>query len=39
MDPWRVDPNYEVPAIELSLIRLRKQSGDVIDAWDTKLAA
>jgi DNA-binding transcriptional regulator YiaG len=34
IDPWRADPNYEVPAIVLELVKIRQQaSGPVIETW------
>jgi DNA-binding transcriptional regulator YiaG len=39
IDPWRSDPDYELPPIGLIYGRLKEQSGAVIEAWDTKLAA
>jgi hypothetical protein len=36
IDPWKADVSYEVPAIHLVLIRLKEQSGSVIETWDTK---
>jgi DNA-binding transcriptional regulator YiaG len=39
-DPWRVEEDYEVPAIGLWLGRLKDQcSGTIIDAWNEKKAA
>jgi len=37
-DPWKVDPNYEVPAVCLKLINL-KEAGAIIETWNAKLAA
>ena len=40
LDPWRSEPNYEVPYIQLELIRIKDQaSGTIIEAWDAKEAA
>jgi DNA-binding transcriptional regulator YiaG len=40
VDPWRRDAGYEVPHISLSLVRMKEQSGSVIEAWDAvKMAA
>lgn len=40
MDPWRTDPNYEVPAIKLWLLPLKEQcSGAITEAWNEKTAA
>jgi hypothetical protein len=39
IDPWRGDPDYRLPPIELVYGRLKEQSGKVVEAWDTKLAA
>jgi len=39
IDPWRADPNYEVPPIEMIAVRAKEASGSVVDAWDVKKAA
>jgi DNA-binding transcriptional regulator YiaG len=39
IDPWRGDPDYRRPPVELVYGRLKEQSGKVVEAWDTKLAA
>jgi hypothetical protein len=39
IDPWRGDPDYRLPPVELVYVRLKEQSGKVVEAWDTKLAA
>jgi len=33
IDPWKADPNYAVPAIVLELVKIKQQSGPVIEAW------
>src|SRR5262245_50714889 len=33
IDPWRADPNYVVPPVVLVLIKIKQQSGPVIEAW------
>ena len=33
LDPWRADPNYVVPPVVLGLVRIKQQSGPVIEAW------
>jgi DNA-binding transcriptional regulator YiaG len=38
-DPWRGDPDYKLPPIELVYGRVKEQSGKIVDAWDAKLAA
>ena len=38
-DPWRANPDYQVPAIVLHLIQLKEQSGSIIETWNAKLAA
>lgn len=38
-DPWRSNADYEVPSIDLWLIRIKEQSGAIIEAWDAKMAA
>jgi transcriptional regulator with XRE-family HTH domain len=37
-DPWKIDPDYEVPAVCLKLINL-KAAGTIIETWNAKLAA
>jgi DNA-binding transcriptional regulator YiaG len=39
VDPWRTDAAYEVPHVVLSRVRIKEQSGSIIDAWDLKHAA
>jgi DNA-binding transcriptional regulator YiaG len=39
LDPWRSDPDYQVPAVELSLVRLKECSGSIIEAWNAKKVA
>jgi DNA-binding transcriptional regulator YiaG len=39
LDPWRVDPSYELSPIELCLIHMKEPSGFVIEAWDARMAA
>lgn len=38
-DPWRTDPTYQVPPVELWLTPLIEQSGDLIEAWNEKRVA
>ena len=38
-DPWRAQPDYEVPYIEFQLIRIKEASGSIIEGWDAKKAA
>ena len=39
-NPWKANnPDYQVPYVELELIRLKRESGAVIEAWDTTAAA
>ena len=38
-DPWRTNPDYQVPPIELWLLSLIEQSGSIIEAWNEKKAA
>jgi DNA-binding transcriptional regulator YiaG len=33
-DPWKVKLDFEVPPVSLELIRVKEQSGEVIDAWN-----
>lgn len=37
VDPWRANPDYELPAIELELVRL-KQKGSVDNNWTAEAA-
>ena len=39
MDPWKARPDYEIPHIVLQLVRMKEQSGSIIEAWDVKMAA
>jgi DNA-binding transcriptional regulator YiaG len=39
-DPWRSDPDHELPIVTLSLVQLKEQgSGSIIEAWNVKQAA
>ncbi|TXH85509.1 MAG: DUF1870 family protein [Rhizobium sp.] len=38
-DPWRSDAEYAGPQVVLSLIKLKEQSGSIIETWNTKKAA
>lgn len=38
-DPWRTDPNYETPPVELWLLPLKERSGTIIEAWNEKKVA
>jgi DNA-binding transcriptional regulator YiaG len=39
-DPWKTDPEYEAPPIELRLIYVKEEeSGSLIEAWNIKRAA
>ena len=38
-NPWKTnDSDYQVPYVELALIRLKKESGAVVEAWDKAAA-
>jgi hypothetical protein len=39
IDPWRIQSGYKVPAVHLTLIKVKKQSGSIIDAWDARITA
>ena len=39
LDPWKIDPNYKPPCIQLYLIRMKEETGSLIDAWNEKRAA
>jgi hypothetical protein len=38
-DPWKAQPDFEMPPIHLVLIKIRKPSGSIIDAWEEAKAA
>jgi hypothetical protein len=38
IDPWKAESAFEVPTIHLNLIKMKEQSGSVIETWD-RLAA
>jgi DNA-binding transcriptional regulator YiaG len=38
-DPWRADPNYEVPTIVLNYIQMKEPSGIIVRTWNEKKAA
>jgi DNA-binding transcriptional regulator YiaG len=38
-DPWRGDPDYSLPPVDLIYGRLKEASGKVVEAWDARLAA
>jgi DNA-binding transcriptional regulator YiaG len=38
LDPWRADETADVPALEFSIVHL-KEDGEIIDAWNPKMAA
>ena len=38
-DPWRVNAEYELPPIVLSLIQMKEQSGSIVETWNNKKAA
>lgn len=39
LDPWITDKGFEVPPLRFCAVRMKEQSGSVIDAWGSKLAA
>ncbi len=39
LDPWRVDAEFQVPPVHLSLIELKERSGTIIEAWNERKAA
>jgi DNA-binding transcriptional regulator YiaG len=39
IDPLKAEPGYEVPAVELCLVKLKESSGSIIDVWNAKKAA
>jgi DNA-binding transcriptional regulator YiaG len=36
IDPWIVDPNYEVPAIGFQMIGMKELSGSIIQTWNSQ---
>lgn len=38
-DPWRTDPSYEIPPVELWLLPLKERTGTIIEAWNEKKVA
>jgi hypothetical protein len=38
-DPWRSEPNYQVPPVELWLMPLKECTGTIIEAWNEKKVA
>jgi DNA-binding transcriptional regulator YiaG len=38
-DPWRTDPDCELPVVALSLVQLKEQGGPIIEAWNVEKAA
>jgi DNA-binding transcriptional regulator YiaG len=38
-DPWRENPDFVVPYVILRLIRMKEQSGSIIETWNSKIAA
>ena len=38
-DPWKANPDYQSPRIVLRLIKLKEQSGEIIETWNEKRAA
>jgi DNA-binding transcriptional regulator YiaG len=39
-DPWKADPDYDLPPVVLTLIKLKEQSsGSIIETWNDKQAA
>ncbi|WP_414462783.1 helix-turn-helix domain-containing protein [Hyphomicrobium sp. DY-1] len=39
IDPWILDPDYEVPYIQLGMIKVKACSGGLIEAYDTQQEA
>jgi hypothetical protein len=39
IDPWRANPEFEVPKVLLRLIELKETSGTIIEARNTNKAA
>jgi DNA-binding transcriptional regulator YiaG len=39
IDPWLTNKDYELPYMPIALVRLKEQSGSIIDAWEMKKAA
>jgi DNA-binding transcriptional regulator YiaG len=38
-DPWKTDPDYKPPCVQLYLVRMKEETGSLIDAWNEKMAA
>lgn len=38
-DPWKTEPNHDLPIVALWLVQLKAQSGSIIEAWNVKQAA
>jgi DNA-binding transcriptional regulator YiaG len=38
-DPWKGNPNYQVPPVMLHLIQMKEQTGSIIETWNEKRAA
>lgn len=38
-DPWKINPEYQVPPVVLHLIQLKEQSGSIIETWNDRRAA
>ena len=33
LDPWRIDPNYEIPIVCLQFLPMKEASGSVVETW------
>jgi DNA-binding transcriptional regulator YiaG len=38
-DPWKINPGYQVPPVELWLVALKQPAGTIIEAWNEKKVA
>lgn len=34
LDPWRTDPNYEMPTVQLQFMPMKEASGSVVETWN-----
>jgi DNA-binding transcriptional regulator YiaG len=39
LDPWKIDPDYQVPPVVLHPIKLKEQSGSIIETWNDRMVA
>jgi DNA-binding transcriptional regulator YiaG len=40
LDPWLMDKSFEVPYLKFQIVKVKEgASGNIVDAWDAKMAA